>query len=209
MENKGYPNKEIAINLWENGIKYRKSKPYGFDVEEEYIFHTKGVAAAAKKIAEYLPVLDPEKAYILGLLHDYGKRISEKIENYFHGLEGYDQMLKLGYPEVAKICLTHTFFDKNFDYSDFSYPVEWLEQVKTKLQKIEYDDYDYLICLCDKFFEGLKIVPIEKRAEGIAKRYKTTDRQIKIFREKSLLLKKYFDKKTGKDIYKILQIEKI
>ena len=206
MENKGYPDIKTAIKLWEDGIIYRKSKPYGFAIEDEYRFHTKGVASAAQKIAENISYLDPEKAYILGLLHDYGKRISERDENYFHGREGYEQMNKLGFYEVAKICLTHTFFDKNIKYEDMSYPAEWLNWAKLKLQNIDYDDYDYLICLCDKFFEGLSIVSIEKRAEGIAKRYKTNTHQLTIFIEKSLQLKKYFEEKTGKDIYDLLQI---
>lgn len=207
MTNNGYPTTEIAIKLWREGINYRKSKPYGFDVENEYIFHTLGVAQSAKKIAEYIPNLNQEKAYILGILHDYGKRISEKEENIFHGKEGYEQMQKLGYADVAKICLTHTFFDKDFNYEDFSYPFEWMHWAKTKLQNIEYNDYDRLICLCDKFFEGLKMVSIEKRAEGIARRYNTSKNQIQTFKNKSLELKNYFDKKIGKDIYLILQIK--
>ncbi len=208
MDNNGYPGKINAIKLWKEGIEFRRTKPYGFDVEDEYIFHTQGVAASAEKIAEYLPGLNPEKAYILGLLHDYGKRISERIENYFHGREGYEQMLKLGYYDVAKICLTHTFFDKNLIYSDFSYPIEWIDWAQSKLKNIEYDDYDYLICLCDKFFEGLEKVSIEKRAEGIAKRYRTNENQINIFKKKSLNLKHYFDNKIGIDVYKILKIDK-
>ena len=104
MANKGYPDIKTAKKIWEEGIKYRKSKPYGFDIEKEYIFHTKGIAAAAKKIAENIPGLNPEKAYVLGLLHDYGKRISERDERYFHGREGYEQMNKHGFYDVAKIC---------------------------------------------------------------------------------------------------------
>ncbi len=207
MTNNGYPCLEYAIKLWEAGIEYRKSRYYGFDIENEYRFHTQGVASAAHKIAERTPHLNPEKAYILGLLHDYGKRISEKEENYFHGREGYEQMNKLGYYEVAKICLTHSFFDKNFDYNDMTYPLEWMKWAKNELKAFEYDDYDHLICLCDKFFEGLSIVTIEERVKGIVKRYKINERQEKIFKEKSFEIKKYFDKIINDDVYKILNID--
>ena len=86
-------------------------------------------------------------------------------------------MLKQGYPDVAKVCLTHTFSEKNFSDEDYSYPQEWKDWARGMLQNIEYDDYDYLISLCDKFFEGLSIVSISNRIEGIVKRYKLGEKQ--------------------------------
>ena len=206
-KNIGVPSLKKAFDIWEKGIIYRCQKPYGFDVEEEYRFHTKGVATAAQKIAELLPSLNPEKAYILGLLHDYGKKINEKIEDEFHGKVGYNEMLAMGYNEVAKICLTHTFPEKIFDDSCFSYPQHWLKWIHNTIENIEYDDYDHLIYLVDKFFEGMSMVTIENRVQGIIKRYKINENQVKYFTEQSLNLKKYFDVKIGQDVYKILNIK--
>ena len=38
-----------------------------------WVKHSINVGIAARKIAEKIPSLDPEKAYIVGLLHDIGK----------------------------------------------------------------------------------------------------------------------------------------
>ena len=207
IENRGYPTKEQALKIWEAGIIYRLSRPYGFTFENEYRFHTMGVASAAEKIARYIPSLDTEKAFVLGLLHDYGKRINERIEGRFHGQEGYEQMLKMGYPDVAKVCLTHTFSEQNFSDEEYSYPQEWKDWAHNTLKNITYDDYDYLICLCDKFFEGLSIVPISNRIKGIIKRYQLGKVQEECLFKQSMKLKEYFDKKTGHDIYEILGIK--
>ena len=207
IDNKGYPSKEQALKIWEGGIVYRLSRPYGFTFENEYRFHTMGVASAAEKIARYIPSMDPEKAFVLGLLHDYGKRINERIEGRFHGQEGYEQMLKAGYPDVAKVCLTHTFAKPDFPDEEYSYPQEWKDWARNILKNITYDDYDYLICLCDKFFEGLSIVSISNRVKGIVNRYRLSKIEENYLLAESMQLKDYFDKKTGQDIYKILDIK--
>ena len=206
-QNRGYPTKHEALQIWEQGIIYRLSRPYGFTFENEYRFHTMGVASAAEKIAKYIPTMNTEKAFVLGLLHDYGKRINERIERRFHGQEGYEQMLKMGFPDVAKVCLTHTFSEQNFKDEQYSYPQEWKDWAHKMLKNITYDDYDYLICLCDKFFEGLSIVSISKRVNGIVKRYNLGRTEEDFLLKESTKLKDYFDKKTGCDIYKILGIE--
>ena len=116
-------------------------------------------------------------------------------------------MLKMGYPDVAKVCLTHTFSEQNFSDEEYSYPQEWKDWAHNTLKNITYDDYDYLICLCDKFFEGLSIVPISNRIKGIIKRYQLGKVQEECLFKQSMKLKEYFDKKTGHDIYEILGIK--
>ena len=204
---KYYPDREEAYKLWEEGIQHRLSKEYGFTFEHEYRFHTQGVAKAAEKIACHVSGMDAEKAFILGLLHDFGKRIGEKFEGRFHGQEGYEKMCEMGYFDVAKVCLTHTFPDKDFSDDEFSYPMEWKVWSKQTLSNIEYDDYDYLIALCDKFFEGMSMVSIKKRVDGIVRRYNLDEKQKVLLCKQSNKLKEYFDKKTGCNIYTILGIE--
>ena len=202
-----WPTREEAVDLWEEGIHDRCLKSYGFPFEDEYRFHTQGVARAAEAIAAHIPGMNSEKAFVLGLLHDYGKKINERMEGRFHGREGYEKMLELGYPEVAKICLTHTFPKKNFEDGEFSYPEDWQIWCHKTLANIEYDDYDYLIGLCDKFFEGMSMVSIENRIKGIVRRYQLSPKQEDILLKDALRLKAYFDKKTGCDIYDILGIK--
>lgn len=84
--------------------------------------HSRVAASCAEKIAEKVG-LDSEKAYVLGLLHDIGRRFG--VYHFRHVVDGYNYMSKLGYDEVAKICLTHSFSTQdihayigNFDVSD-------------------------------------------------------------------------------------------
>lgn len=62
---RGYPDLETARNMLAEAEE-RNPGPWGD--------HSRNVALAAKNIAECCPSLDPEKAYILGLLHDIGRR---------------------------------------------------------------------------------------------------------------------------------------
>ena len=50
---------------------------------------------------------DGEKAYILGLLHDIGRKFG--VRHLGHVSDGDSYMLSLGYDEAARICLTHSF----------------------------------------------------------------------------------------------------
>ncbi len=201
------PDLVTAEKLWHAVILNRLSKPYPFNDRDAYVFHTRGVARFAKTIAEKIPELDTQKAYILGLLHDYGKRINESEEKRFHGQEGYEEMTALGYDDVARICLTHTFHIKDFSDEEYNYSAGWLCWAKEKLKLLTYNDYDRLIQLCDMLTEGFNFVTIEQRAEGIAGRYHLTDKQKQNLISDTLPLKQHFDNLCGEDIYTLLQIK--
>lgn len=202
-----FPDLVTAEKLWHAVILNRLSKPYPFKDRDAYAFHTRNVARFAKIITERISCLNPEKAYILGLLHDYGKRINEREENRFHGREGYEEMLKLGYDDVARICLTHTFHIQNFSDEEYNYPKEWLDWAKTKLLNIEYDDYDRLIQFCDMLTEDFNFVTIEQRAEGITRRYHLSTAQKQNLIRDALPLKRHFDDLCGTNVYDLLEIK--
>ena len=67
--------------------------------------HSRTVAHCAQKIALNCG-LDSDKAYVLGLLHDIGRKFG--VRHLGHVSDGYSYMMSLGYDEVAKICLTHS-----------------------------------------------------------------------------------------------------
>ena len=69
--------------------------------------HSLVAADNARRIAEKVPGMDPEKAYIMGLLHDIGRR--EGITGMRHMVDGYRYMLSLGEPEIARVCITHSY----------------------------------------------------------------------------------------------------
>ncbi len=75
-----------------------------------WVNHSRVVAHCAEKIAEECDDMNSDKAYILGLLHDIGRKFG--IRHLGHVSDGYSYMISLGYDEVAKICLTEAV--KNF-----------------------------------------------------------------------------------------------
>ena len=74
--------------------------------------HSYLVADCAERIARECG-LDTEKAYCLGLLHDIGRRFG--VTQLRHVYDGYFYMNQIGYNEVARVCLTHSFHIKNLD----------------------------------------------------------------------------------------------
>ena len=131
------PSLEEAQRIWQEGFDYRCATT-SFTVRDEYIFHPTGVAKAAQQLAEHLHHLNPQKAYILGLLHDYGKKYDERATGIFHAKAGFVEISALGYDEVAKICLTHSFPNKDFKSDIYaSCKLEWLSWSKQELSKVE------------------------------------------------------------------------
>ena len=202
-----YPDIITAQNIWQDGIDFRLSRSLPWPTYQEYIVHTTGVADSARKIAEKTPYLNADKAYVLGLLHDYGKKYDERASGKFHVQIGYEELLAMGYSDSARICLTHSFPVVNFNDKDYSsYRPEWLAWAHQALQNVKYDDYDRLIQLCDLFFEGMSKVGFEERFAGIARRYGLCFEQTAVMRECAVKNKAYFDGLCGTDIYQLLNI---
>ena len=138
----------------------------------------------------------------------YIKIQNEKYTGIPHFIVGYDEMMEREFDFVAKICLTHSFPIKDFLFEDYSsYNREDLIKIKNILQKIEYNDYDRLIQLCDMFFEGMNKVTYQERIEGIKRRFSLTDDQIKNLKKGAETNKKYFDDLCGCDVYNIINIK--
>ncbi len=166
--------------------------------------HSRVAAHCAEKIAELCEGMDAEKAYILGLLHDIGRKFG--VRHLGHVSDGYTYMMSLGYEEAAKICLTHSFQNQSMeDYigkSDTSDEEQKL--IHTALGNVVMDDYDRLIQLCDALAGSEGVLDMEERMEDVKKRYgsypqKKWDSNVK--------LKDYFEKKIGKDIYEAVEKE--
>ena len=71
-----------------------------------WVAHSRKVAECAEAIARYCS-MNPDKAYVLGLLHDVGRRAG--MGQLRHVYYGWKHMNELGYPAVAKVCLTHSY----------------------------------------------------------------------------------------------------
>lgn len=199
-----------ALELFETGYRrlIDEQPKFYYSQGKSFKSHCCLVACCAEIIASRLPHIDGRKAYIYGLLHDYGKMIKDADnEMFFHGLTGYDEFMKIGYPDIAKICLTHSFTNKDFKLSDYSYPHRDLQKTRRLLSKMEYDDYDRLIQLCDLLILDFDFKTLRERIEFIKLKYRVSSLMIKRKYREALHLKSYFDKLCGCDIYSLLGVK--
>ncbi|MBD5395704.1 MAG: HD domain-containing protein [Lachnospiraceae bacterium] len=163
--------------------------------------HSRVAAHCAEKIAMECNDLDSDKAYILGLLHDIGRKFG--VRHLGHVSDGYTYMLSLGYDEVAQICLTHSFNNQTTDeyIGKFDTTDEELKMIQDALKAVTFDDYDRLIQLCDALAGTERVLDMEERMEDVRRRYGSYPQ------EKwngNLALKKCFEEKMGKDIYVVV-----
>lgn len=164
--------------------------------------HSLSVADNAKRIAQKAG-LNPENAYVMGLLHDIGRGAG--ISGIRHIFDGYDLMTSLGEPEIARICLTHSFPSK--DIRTYAGKVDCTQAQLTFLQDFlnsrPYDDYDRLIQLCDAISLPNGACILEKRLVDVALRHGVTESSIDKWKA-FMQVKKHFDQLCGCSIYSLL-----
>lgn len=132
-------NLETAVKI----INERHQVSYG-----NWYEHSFYVARAAYTIADMLK-MDAEKAFVMGVMHDIGRSFSNG--QFRHIRDGYEYLNNLGYPEIAKICLTHSFVIQDINTYVGKMDISDAERMKYQyiLSRKQYDDYDRLIQLCD------------------------------------------------------------
>jgi HD superfamily phosphohydrolase YqeK len=162
--------------------------------------HSLNVGLAAKCIAEKCTSMDIDKAYILGVLHDIGRRVGI-VSIPKHVYEGYFYALENGWDEVAKICMTHSYSLKE---DEFEVNVKDEEIfIKEYITNCLFDDYDKLIQLCDSLATANGFCMLEKRFIDVARRYGVGATSVpgwnSIFE-----IKEYFEKQMGCSIYDVL-----
>ncbi len=164
--------------------------------------HSRFTALCAERIAARCEGMDADKAYVLGLLHDIGRKFG--VKHLGHIYDGYRYMCELGYDEVARICLTHSFSIQNIhDYiGNFDIPQEQQEELETALAQVVYDDYDRLIQLCDSLAGAEGIMSIEERMADVKRRYGSYPQEKW---DKNISLKRLFAEKTGGNIDEIVR----
>lgn len=165
--------------------------------------HSLVTADNARRIAEKVLGMDPEKAYLMGLMHDIGRR--EGVTGMLHLIDGYDYLMAMGEPELAVICLTHSFASQNIEHFEGKHDCTPVQKafIKDFVENRVYDDYDKLIQLCDALSlpEGACIM--EKRFVDVALRYGVREYTTTRWRA-YLELKKYFDTLCDCDVYTLL-----
>ncbi len=189
------PTREEAIELLRDGLSCNPG-PWGK--------HCLTAAHCAEKIADACGDMDSEKAFILGILHDIGRKFG--VTYLKHVLDGYTYMKSLGYDEAARICLTHSFNNHIVDEYIGKYDVseEEMTFIKTELDKIVYDEYDWLIQLCDCLAGVKGVLDIEERMRDVKKRYGFYPQDKW---DTNIRLMKYFENKMNKNIYNVCEKE--
>ncbi len=187
---KGYPSREEAERILNESARGTQGR---------WPEHSRTCAMCAEKIAAAAG-MDPDKAYVLGLLHDIGRRNGpgQLAHVYF----GWKYMDELGWHDCAKICLTHSFsvqeirmYAGRFDITE-----EQQKEMNDALTACTFDEYDWLIQLCDAISGASGVMTIENRLGDIAERYNgyPQEKWDRVYE-----LKEYFEKRMGADLYQI------
>ena len=192
-----FPTREEAEALLEEALPHNPG-PWGD--------HSRTAAYCAECIAKASGgVLNPEKAYVLGLLHDIGRRYGKR--HLGHVSDGYTHMMQLGYDEVARVCLSHSFNDQSLaDYvgSRDTTPEE-TALIETGLAAMVYDEYDRLIQLCDSLAGAEGVLDIEERMLDVKRRYGAYPQHKW---DINLALKAHFEALCGgRNIYEVVEKE--
>ena len=168
-----------------------------------WVQHSIYTAQAAQIIADNCKELDSEKAYILGMLHDIGRRFG--VTNMRHSLDGYTFSIEKGYDVLGKICLTHSFPIKNIKgaFGKWDCSNEEYTFVEGYLRSVVYDDYDRLIQLCDALALPSGFSLMEKRMVDVALRHGFHEYIIPKWKA-TFEIKQYFEKLIGTSIYSLL-----
>ena len=155
---------EDALNLLLQDIKDQKdlTKP-----ENKWILHSIYVGLASRRIAEKLDLND-EFALIIGYLHDLGRRIN----HFNHPIEGYFYLKELGYPNIARYSLTHSFLNRDISKTVGNGPedIECYTFINNYLTNLTPDIYDNILHLCDLMCLETGFTTIEKRILDVIKR---------------------------------------
>lgn len=166
-----------------------------------WVKHSVNVGIAARKIAEKISSLDPEKAYIVGLLHDIGRRVGI-VDIPTHICEGYRYCMEKGWDEAARICMTHSYLRMQEEF-DSEPDNEREKMIREYILHCEADDYDRLIQLCDSLAVDYGFVILEKRFVDVTRRYGIMEGYIKGW-ETTFAIKESFEKEMGCSVYDVL-----
>lgn len=158
-----------ALNLLLQDIKNQEDL---IKSENKWILHSIYVGLAARRIAEKLDLND-EFALIIGYLHDIGRR----IDHYNHPIEGYKYLKELGYNDIARYSLTHSFLNNDITKTVGTGPqdINSYNFINNYLKNIDKDIFDNIIHLCDLMCLETGFTTIEKRILDIITRKGISD----------------------------------
>ena len=163
-----------------------------------WVKHSYIVGEIAEKIGKDLG-LDKEFAYACGCLHDIGR--INGFSYIKHILDGY-RILEREYPDISKICLTHSFPLKDIEtyLGEIDVSEEDYEFIRKYINECTYDDYDLLIQLLDSMVMGEGACLQEKRMIDVILRYGVNEYTVDNIK-RQIEIKEYFEDRLNKSIY--------
>mgnify|MGYP001623233041 FL=1 len=169
----------------------------------QWVDHVKNTGLAAEAIASCCPGMDADKAYVLGLLHDIGRRVG--VVSMKHVIAGYEYAMRRGWDEVAKICMTHSYpiQDIKKDIAKIDVTEKEYKTIQKYLEKVVYDAYDHLIILCDSLTNTHGFCILEKRFVDTTRRYGMFPFTVERWNA-TFAIKEEFEKKMGCSVYSVL-----
>ena len=193
---------EQAKEFVEKAKEYSRKLGTPEEILVSYHNHVYGVAEMSKLLATKMGLENPERVYVLALLHDIGK-VAEREKEVFHGVLGY-RFLKDKDEEAGDICLTHMFplnkiegYDKMDKY--FFYKKDDYDLVREKLDNSVVSDVDRIIQFSDFVSSGKGYVSIEQKVEELNKGRGMPEFALNNLKEN----KRYLEEKIGVNLYEL------
>lgn len=171
-----------------------------------YETHIKTSAFIAQKIASKIDEMDENQAYVSALLHDIC-RTTEKQQQRFHGISGYEMLIKKD-ENAARASLLHMFIYNNLPpYEQCSQMFFSKKQdydfIFNYIHKTDITDYDLLIQLSDNLSNKYGFVTLEQRAQDLTERRGIT--LSPEWFEIRYQLKSHFDQILKEDVYTLFK----
>ena len=185
-------NEAMALLNWANGLN-----------PGPWRAHSLNAARAAEAIAAACG-MDADKAWVMGALHDIGR--FEGPRGIHHIVAGYNLLMEKGEAELARICMTHSFPDRDTRNYIGKWDVTDGERafIEEFIPNCAMDDYDRLIQLCDALALAEGICLIEKRLIDVALRHGVPPTIPEKWR-KTMEIRAGFEAKMGNSVYNLFE----
>lgn len=177
----------------------KKLKSFKVEPEHDWDRHCIGVADIAYRLAceikKYRQDIEPEEVRVMGLIHDFGRSISQ--DPYRHAYEGFRLMKSMGLDKYARICVCH---------SNGTYKAEDLDEYGLKPEDFYVRTLEEkLVFIADSLESHGSIIRHDKRIAETIERYRRKNPEFIPVLESKLGEFKQYDNEIkeiiGKSIY--------
>lgn len=184
----------LEILMQEIRTKEDLTKP-----KNRWILHSIYVGLATRRIAEKL-YLNEDFALSIGYLHDIGRKINHNN----HPIEGYFYLKKLGYDNIARYSLTHSFLNNEITNTVGTGPkdIESYNFINNYLTNINKDLFDNILHLCDLMCLETGFTTIEKRILDVITRKGISDNSYSHYMN-LIDFKKWLENQMKSDLYNL------